>query len=294
MIIDGNKLSKAILEELASKRQALPSTPQLAFIQVGEDPASISYIKKKQTIAASIGISTEVCKLPASVDELTLISLIETFNTSLKVHGILVQSPLPSHLNAQKVFNTIAPEKDVDGFHQLNLGKLCQEDESGFVPCTPLGITKLIACAHIPAQGKEVVILGRSLIVGKPSALLFLQKKSFGNATVTICHSYSKDLARITQRADILIAALGKPHFVKEHMVKKGGVVIDVGINRISDPTTARGYRLVGDVDFSAVYPKVEAITPVPGGVGPLTVAMLMQNTLKAYSIQHGYYQPYH
>ncbi len=283
MIIDGNQLSGTILEELNQQRKGFATVPHLAFIQVGEDPASVSYIAKKQSVAARIGIASEVCKLPLSVDEATLIALIETLNASLQVHGILVQAPLPAHLNAQKIFNTLDPNKDVDGFHQLNLGKLCQEDDSGFVPCTPLGITKLLAYANIPTQGKEVVILGRSLIVGKPAALLFLQKKAFGNATVTVCHSQSKDLANITQRADILVAAIGKPHFVTESMVKKGAVVIDVGINRLPDSTKASGYRLVGDVDFEALKHKTEAITPVPGGVGPLTVAMLMHNTLKAY-----------
>lgn len=288
MIIDGNKLSEAILEELTLQRQGFKTAPRLAFIQVGEDPASLSYIKKKQKVAVRVGIESEVCKLPASVDELTLTTLIQTLNDSLQVHGILVQAPLPSHLDAQKIFNSIHPDKDVDGFHPLNLGKLCQEDASGFVPCTPLGITKLLKHANISTQGKEVVVLGRSLIVGKPAALLFLQKNSFGNATVTVCHSQSKDLAAITQRADILIAALGKPQFVTEAMVKKGAVVIDVGINRIPDGACASGYCLVGDVDFQAVQHKAEAITPVPGGVGPLTVAMLMHNTLKAYLKQHG------
>lgn len=288
MIIDGNQLSETILEELTQQRKGLATVPHLVFIQVGEDPASISYIAKKQRVATRIGIASEVCKLPVLVDEATLIALIETLNASLQVHGILVQAPLPSHVNAQRIFNTIDPKKDVDGFHLLNLGKLCQEDDSGFVPCTPLGITKLMEHAKISTSGKEVVILGRSLIVGKPAALLFLQKKAFGNATVTVCHSQSKDLASITRRADILVAALGQPHFVRESMVKQGAVVIDVGINRVPDSTRASGYRLVGDVDFEALKHKTEAITPVPGGVGPLTVAMLMHNTLKAYFKQHG------
>ncbi len=288
MIIDGNKLAETILEELAAQRKTFVREPQLAFIQVGEDPASISYIKKKQKVASRVGIHSEVCKLPEAVTQETLIALIQTLNASLQVHGILVQAPLPSHIDSQKVFNSIDPDKDVDGFHRLNLGKLCQEDPSGFVPCTPLGITKLIEHAAIPTMGKQVVILGRSLIVGKPAALLFLQKQSFANATVTVCHSHSQDIGAIIQRADILIAAIGKPHFVTAHMIKPGATVIDVGINRIQDASKPSGYRLVGDVDFEAVEPKAGAITPVPGGVGPLTVAMLMHNTLKAYLKKHG------
>lgn len=288
MIIDGNQISEAILEELTQQRKQLARVPQLAFVQVGEDAPSISYIAKKQRVAARIGIASEVCKLPASVDEATLMGVVQTLNTALHIHGILVQAPLPKHLDAQKIFNAIDPNKDVDGFHQLNLGKLCQEDDSGFVPCTPLGITKLIEHAKVATSGKEVVILGRSLIVGKPAALLFLQKKAFGNATVTVCHSQSKDLASITRRADILVAALGQPHFVRESMVKQGAVVIDVGINRVPDSTKPSGYCLVGDADFEALKHKTEAITPVPGGVGPLTVAMLMHNTLKAYLKQYG------
>lgn len=288
MIIDGNKLSESILEELAAQRKTFAREPQLAFIQVGEDPASVSYIKKKQKVASRVGIHSEVCKLPQAVTEETLIALIQTLNASLQVHGILVQAPLPSHIDSQKVFNSIDPDKDVDGFHRLNLGKLCQEDPSGFVPCTPLGITKLIEHAAIPTMGKQVVVLGRSLIVGKPAALLFLQKQSFANATVTVCHSHSQAIGDIIQRADILIAAIGKPHFVTAHMVKPGATIIDVGINRIPDPSKPSGYRLVGDVDFEAVQAKAGAITPVPGGVGPLTVAMLMHNTLKAYLKKHG------
>jgi methylenetetrahydrofolate dehydrogenase (NADP+) / methenyltetrahydrofolate cyclohydrolase len=288
MIIDGNKLSESILEKLAAQRKTFAREPQLAFIQVGEEPASISYIKKKQKVAARIGIHSEVCKLPEAVTEETLIALIQSLNVSLQVHGILVQAPLPSHIDSQKVFNSIDPDKDVDGFHQLNLGKLCQEDPSGFVPCTPLGITKLIEHAAIPTMGKQVVILGRSLIVGKPAALLFLQKQSFANATVTVCHSHSQAIEDITSRADILIAAIGRPHFVTAQMIKPGATVIDVGINRIPDASKPSGYRLVGDVDFEAVQAKAGAITPVPGGVGPLTVAMLMHNTLKAYLKKHG------
>lgn len=288
MIIDGNQLADSLLDGLALRTKALKRQPQLAFIQVGDNPASISYIKKKQKAAARVGINSEVCKLPETVSQETLLELIQTLNTSLQVHGILVQAPLPSHLDSQKIFNSINPDKDVDGFHCLNLGKLCQEDPSGFVPCTPLGITKLIEHASIPTVGKQVVVLGRSLIVGKPAALLFLQKQSFANATVTVCHSYSQGVEAIIQRADILIAALGKPHFVTAAMLKPGATVIDVGINRIQDASRPAGYRLVGDVDFEAVKSKAGAITPVPGGVGPLTVAMLMHNTLKAYLKKHG------
>ena len=208
---------------------------------------------------------------------------IDHLNDDPDIHGILVQAPLPDHIDDSTVFNNVSPGKDVDGFNAVNLGKLCQEDESAFASCTPAGIVELIRRMGIETEGKHVVVLGRSLIVGKPAGMLFLRKGSPGNATITYCHSRTPDLKKHTLNADILIAAIGKPHFVSEDMVRSGATVIDVGINRIPDETKKSGYRLVGDVDFEKVAPKTSFITPVPGGVGPMTVAMLMVNTVKAY-----------
>jgi len=204
-------------------------------------------------------------------------------NADPDIHGILVQAPLPAHINEIETFNRVHPDKDVDGFNTLNVGKLCQEDLSGFIACTPAGIVELIKRNSIPTQGKHVVVLGRSQIVGKPAALLMLRNALPGNATVTICHSKTKDLKTITQQADILIAAIGRPHFVTADMVKADATIIDVGINRLEDPSQKKGYRIVGDVDFEGVRQKADWITPVPGGVGPMTVAMLMDNTLCAF-----------
>ena len=208
---------------------------------------------------------------------------INQLNDTPDIHGILVQAPLPDHIDAREVFNHVSPAKDVDGFNAANLGKLCQEDDSAFASCTPAGIVELIKRKGIQTEGKHVVVLGRSLIVGKPAGMLFLRKGSPGNATITYCHSRTPDLKKHTLSADILIAAIGKPHFVTEDMVGSGTTVIDVGINRIPDKTKKSGYRLVGDVDFETVAPKTSFITPVPGGVGPMTVAMLMANTVKAF-----------
>ena len=201
------------------------------------------------------------------------------------MHGILVQAPLPRGIDEVETFRRVRPEKDVDGFHTLNLGKLCQEDDTGFVACTPAGIIELLVRSHVGLAGKHVVVLGRSLIVGKPVALLALQKKAWANATVTVCHSRTTNLAALTRQADVLIAAIGQPEFVTADMVKPGAVVIDVGINRVADASRKTGYRLTGDVAFTSVSQQVEKITPVPGGVGPMTVAMLMRNTLKAWRL---------
>ncbi len=286
-LIDGNKIAQSIIESLTKEVSKINGPkPTVAFIRVGEDPASVSYVRKKQKTAENIGIQSLLKILPDSISQEELIEEIEAFNDDSNVHGILIQAPLPDHISETTIFNTVKPEKDVDGFHTLNIGKLCQEDPSGFVACTPAGIVELIKHSKIQTEGKHVVVLGRSQIVGKPAALLMIQKGLPGNATVTICHSKTQNLEVITKQADLIIAAIGRPNFVSEAMVKEGASIIDVGINRIPDSSKKSGFRLVGDVDFEAVSKKCDHITPVPGGVGPMTVAMLMQNTLNAYKNQ--------
>ncbi len=282
-LIDGNAIAATLVAELKARVAALPGRkPCLALVRVGEDPASVSYVRKKEKTAAEIGIESRVILPPVSISQAELEKLIDDLNADPAVDGILVQSPLPKNLDEPAAFRRIAAHKDVDGFHTLNLGKLVQEDDSGFVACTPAGIMELLARSGVDLKGKHVVVLGRSLIVGKPAALLALQKKAGANGTVTICHSGTADVAALTRLADVLIAAIGKPEFVKADMVKPGAVVIDVGINRVPDPSKKTGYKLVGDVDFDGVAPLASQITPVPGGVGPMTVCMLMRNTLKA------------
>lgn len=286
--IDGNAIAESIIEELTTEVSALSGPkPAVAFIRVGEDPASVSYVRKKEKTAARIGIGSQLHLFPADVSRETLFERIDALNADPQVSGILVQAPLPKHLDETETFNRVAPHKDVDGFNTVNIGKLCQEDESGFVACTPAGIVELIARSGIETEGKHVVVLGRSQIVGKPAALLMMRKALPGNATVTVCHSRTTDLPAITRQADLLIAAIGRPHFVTADMVKDGAAIIDVGINRLEAPDAPRGYRLVGDVDFDALAPKASHMTPVPGGVGPMTVAMLMHNTLRAFKLAH-------
>ncbi len=283
-LIDGNAIAASIIEELTTEVSALPGKkPVIAVIRVGEDPASVSYVRKKQKTAERIGIGSRLHVLPEDISREDLFAQIDALNADSDVSGILVQAPLPKHINETETFNRVNPAKDVDGFNTLNIGKLCQEDPSGFVACTPAGIVQLIKRSGIATNGKHVVVLGRSQIVGKPAALLMIQKACPGNATVTICHSRTTDLPSITRQADVLIAAIGRPNFVTEDMVKDGVNVIDVGINRVEDSNKKSGYRLVGDVDFDAVATKAAHITPVPGGVGPMTVAMLMHNTLLAF-----------
>ena len=283
-IIDGNAIAESIIEELASEVGQLSDTkPVVAFIRVGDDPASVSYVRKKQKIAERIGIESRLILLSYDVSEKELFAQIDELNMDPGVNGILIQAPLPEHINETETFNRVSHNKDVDGFHTLNIGKLCQGDDSGFIACTPAGIVELIKRSKIETQGKHVVVLGRSQIVGKPAALLMVRKALPGNATVTLCHSMTKNLASITSQADVLIAAIGRPNFVTADMVKEGVCVIDVGINRVSDDSRKSGYRLVGDVDFDAVASKASHMTPVPGGVGPMTVAMLMHNTLRAF-----------
>ena len=283
-IIDGNTISEEILNELKAKIKSFTDTkPSVLFIRVGEDPASISYVRKKQKIAEKIGIVSRLLVLPDSISQGDLIREISQANSDDSIHGILVQAPLPHQMDEREVFNSVNPLKDVDGFNATNLGKLCQEVEDCFISCTPAGILELLKRSRIETGGKHVVILGRSLIVGKPAGMLMLRKGFPGNSTVTFCHSRTSNLPDLTRRADILIAAIGKPNFVEPEMVSDGVSVIDVGINRIPDSKKKSGFRLVGDVDFDRVAPMCSSITPVPGGVGPMTVAMLMRNTIKAF-----------
>ena len=282
-LIDGNKIAAEIIAELKAEVATLSGRrPCIALVRVGEDPASVSYVTKKQKTSAEIGIESRLILPPVTITQEELFALVDQLNADPTVDGILVQSPLPKHLNETAVFSRIAAHKDVDGFHTLNLGKLVQENDSGFVACTPAGIMELLERSGVTLAGKHVVVLGRSLIVGTPAALLAMQRKSWANATVTICHSQTTNLPALTRQADILIAAIGKAEFVTADMVKPGVVVIDVGVNRIPDATKKSGFRLTGDVHFPTVSPLSAKITPVPGGVGPMTVAMLMKNTVRA------------
>jgi methylenetetrahydrofolate dehydrogenase (NADP+)/methenyltetrahydrofolate cyclohydrolase len=280
-LIDGNAIAAQVLVEVAARAAALaPVVPHVAFVRVGDDAASVSYVNKKQRVAADCGIKSSLHLFAESVTREELLARLDALNADADVHGILVQAPLPPHLDATEVFNRIAPAKDVDGFTAVNVGRLVQEIPDAVAPCTPAGIVELLRRSGVVTAGKHAVVVGRSLIVGKPAALLLLAKGL--DATVTVCHSRTRDLAAVTRTADILVAAIGKPQFITAEMVKDGAVVIDVGINRIADPTRKSGSRLVGDVDFAAVAPKTSLITPVPGGVGPMTVALLMRNSVTA------------
>ena len=282
-ILDGKSVAAAVLDECRAETAALLAigiTPGLAVVLVGSDPASQVYVGSKARTCAELGFHSVKIELPAETTQEQLLQVVRDLNNDPAVHGILVQSPPPKHIDEEAIIRAIDPRKDVDGFHPENVAKLVLEDPSGFVPCTPAGCMKLLEISGINTHGAEAVIIGRSMIVGKPLALLLVSKNS--NATVTIAHSRSKDLAAICRRADILIAAVGRPEMVKADWVKPGAVVIDVGINRISDPTKKSGYRLTGDVAYQEVAPLCAAITPVPGGVGPMTIAMLMKNTLQA------------
>jgi len=286
-LIDGNKIAAEIIAELKAEVATYTGRrPCIALVRVGEDPASVSYVTKKQKTSAEIGIESRLILPPVTISQAELFALIDQLNADATVDGILVQSPLPKHINDVEVFRRIAAHKDVDGFHTMNLGKLAQEDDTGFVACTPAGIMELLQRSGVSLAGKHVVVLGRSLIVGKPAALLALQRKPWANATVTVCHSQTTNLPAMTRQADVLIAAIGKAEFVTADMVKPGVVVIDVGVNRVADASKKSGYRLTGDVHFPSVSPLCSKITPVPGGVGPMTVALLMKNTVKAYRLQ--------
>lgn len=285
-LIDGNQIAATIVAELKAEVAAISGRkPCIALVRVGDDPASVSYVKKKEKTAEEIGITSRVILPPVTISQDELSALIDQLNADAGVDGILVQAPMPKHINELLIFRRIAPEKDVDGLGTMNLGKVAQDDDTGFVSCTPAGIMELLARSHVDLKGKHVVVVGRSLLVGKPVALLALQKKAGANGTVTVCHSATRELPAITRQADVLIAAIGRAGFVTADMVKPGVVVIDVGINRVADATKKSGYRLVGDVDFASVSALASQITPVPGGVGPMTVAMLMKNTVKAFHL---------
>jgi methylenetetrahydrofolate dehydrogenase (NADP+)/methenyltetrahydrofolate cyclohydrolase len=283
-IIDGKLIASKIREDLKSEVEKLKNggiTPGLAVILVGADPASMSYVTAKEKACNNLGIYSENIKLPAETTEEELLSLVEEMNSNPKIDGILVQLPLPKHIDTDKIIMSISPSKDVDGFHPVSIGKMLMGKDT-FLPCTPHGIIKLLLHSNVKVEGANVVVVGRSNIVGKPVANLLLAKSEGGNATVTVCHSRTKNMAEITRRADILIAAIGKPEFITADMIKDGAVVIDVGVNRVDDSTKKRGYRLVGDVEFETASEKASKITPVPGGVGPMTITMLMYNTVNS------------
>lgn len=284
-IIDGKKVAAEIREGLKQKIDVLKKDgkqiPGLVAILVGENPASQVYVSSKSKACIEIGMRSKVEKLNKDVSEEELLSLVKKYNDDNDYHGILVQLPLPKHINENKVIETISPQKDVDGFHPVSVGKLVIGQDT-FYPCTPAGIQELLRYYNIETKGKHVVVVGRSNIVGKPIANIMVQKKEFANSIVTICHSAAKDLCQFTKSADILVAAIGQPNFISSSMVKEGVVIIDVGINRVEDPGSAKGYKIVGDVDFAEVSKIASFITPVPGGVGPMTIAMLLQNTYKS------------
>jgi len=283
--IDGRAIAATLNTETAQRVAALATRgiqPQIAFVRVGEDPASKVYVGMKERTSAELGLKSVTHVLPEATSQADLLALVARLNGDRAVHGILVQAPLPRHVDAPTVFAAVDPRKDVDGFHPVNVGKLMLGDEGGFVPCTPGGVHELLIRTETRIAGAEVVILGRGNIVGKPMAAILVQKARHADATVTICHSRTADITGHCRRADILIAAMGVAHFVKADMVKPGAVVIDVGVNRVPDPGSRSGSRLVGDVDFAAVQPVAGRITPNPGGVGPMTIAMLMRNTVRA------------
>lgn len=284
-LIEGRAIADKVYAELRGEIAELKSrgrTPGLAVVLVGDNPASRAYVRSKDKMCRDLGLHSVKLELPAETTQNELLGRVEELNRDPAIHGILVQSPPPKHIDEAVIVRAIDPAKDVDGFHPTNVAKLALGDESGFVPCTPLGCQRLLVESGVEISGAHVVILGRSMIVGKPLALLLMRKGKGGNATVTVVHSRSQRLAEITRSADIVIAAIGQPEFVRAEHVRDGAVVIDVGINRVDDPTMERGYRLVGDVAFGEVSEKASAITPVPGGVGPMTIAMLMANTVRA------------
>jgi methylenetetrahydrofolate dehydrogenase (NADP+)/methenyltetrahydrofolate cyclohydrolase len=284
-LIDGRAIAEKVYIDLRreiAELKAKDVTPGLAVVLVGDDPASRAYVRSKDKMCRELGLHSLKLELPASTTQTELLSCIEKLNADSNIHGILVQSPPPAHIDEAAIVRALDPRKDVDGFHPENVAKLVLDDPTGFVPCTPLGVQRLLTESKITINGAHVVVLGRSMIVGKPLALLLMQKNEKANATVTVVHSRSRDLVEITRSADIIIAAIGRAGFLKADHVRDGAVVIDVGINRVNDAASERGYRLVGDVTFDEVSKRASAITPVPGGVGPMTIAMLMSNTVKA------------
>jgi len=281
-IIDGKQIAADIRAELKAEVANLKTkgiVPGIGVILVGADPASISYVTAKEKACEEIGIYSDDNRLPAETSEKDLLALVNKMNNDPKINGILVQLPLPKHIDEQKILLAIDPAKDVDGFHPVSVGKMCVGQKT-FLPCTPHGVVQLLIRAGVKLDGAEVVIVGRSNIVGKPLANMLIQKSPTGNATVTVCHTRTKDIAAHTRRADIVIAAAGRPNTITADMVKDGVVIIDVGVNRIADATKKNGFRLVGDVDFEGLKEKASLITPVPGGVGPMTITMLLFNTV--------------
>ncbi|MBO56321.1 MAG: bifunctional 5,10-methylene-tetrahydrofolate dehydrogenase/5,10-methylene-tetrahydrofolate cyclohydrolase [Verrucomicrobiales bacterium] len=290
-LIDGRAIAREVHAETESRVARLKSAgvePGLVFVRVGEDSASKVYVGMKERTAARLGIRSETTVLPEDTPEAELLKLLAKLNADSSVHGVLVQAPLPRHIDETKVFSTVSPSKDVDGFHPVNVGRLMLGESGGFVPCTPGGVHELLIRSGTPIDGAEVVILGRGNIVGKPMAAILCQKSGRANATVTLCHSRTRNVVEHCRRADIVVAAIGMAQFIKADMVKPGATVIDVGVNRVDDPAAEKGYRLVGDVDFTAVQPIAGKITPNPGGVGPMTIAMLMRNTVRAAVQQTG------
>ena len=284
-LISGPQIASQVLEECQRDIAALAERglkPGLAVILIGDDPASRAYVRSKDKKCKDLGLHSVKVELPASTTQEELLAQVQRFNADPLIHGILVQSPPPKHIDEAAIVRAIDPMKDVDGFHPVNVAKLALEDPTGFVPCTPLGCQRLLTASGIETAGANVVVVGRSMIVGKPMALLMMAKGKGGDATVTVAHSRTRDLKAVCQGADIIIAAIGRPGFITAEHVREGAVVIDVGINRVDAPDTEKGYKIVGDVAFDEVAPKCKAITPVPGGVGPMTIAMLMANTIKA------------
>lgn len=283
-IISGTEIAREIRKQVAAEVRELKEngiTPGLVCILVGDDPASISYVAGKSRACEEVGIHQETIKLPSESTQEELIKLILKYNRDIGFHGILVQLPLPGHIDETKVSEAILPDKDIDGFHPVNVGKLLLGKPT-FLPCTPYGVQQLLLRSGYDPGGKHIVICGRSTLVGKPLAAILMQKKQGANATVTVCHTATPNISFFTRQADILVTAMGQPRVITADMIKRGAVVIDVGISRIEDPTAKSGYRLVGDVDFDDVKKKAGAITPVPGGVGPMTVTMLLANTLES------------
>ncbi|MCI0450238.1 MAG: bifunctional 5,10-methylenetetrahydrofolate dehydrogenase/5,10-methenyltetrahydrofolate cyclohydrolase [Chlorobi bacterium] len=278
-IIDGKLISSQIIEEIKTELKTLAVKPGLALILAGNNPASEIYVRNKEKKCKELGYYSIVERLDKAISEAQLLDLIDKLNKDSKIHGILVQFPLPKHISEMNVLEAVDYRKDVDGFHPINSGRLVI-GEKCFLPCTPAGIHELLKRRKVQTSGKNVVVLGRSNIVGKPIAGILMQKNKNANATVTICHSATENISDYTKRADIIIAAIGKANFLKGDMVKNGVVIVDVGINRIEDKASEKGYKIVGDIDFDECYPKASLITPVPGGVGPMTIAMLMKNTL--------------
>ena len=284
-ILDGAAIAKEIRAEIAREVAVLVArgvTPGLAVVIVGDDPASQIYVKSKGLACHEVGMLSETVRLPAETTEAELLSVVDRLNADPKIHGFITQLPLPKHIDRDQVLNRISPAKDVDGFHPNNVGKVLVGDPRAFRPATPYGILQMLVRSGIETKGAHAVIVGRSNIVGKPMASLLMQDAPGGNATVTVCHSRSRDLPALTRQADILVVAIGKPAFVTRDMVKPGSVVIDVGINRVADAMSPKGYRIEGDVDFAPVAEIASAISPVPGGVGKMTIAMLLSNTLQA------------